>query len=311
MSGIDGFRSWVGGFGPTLQGMLWTTAAGMVFSLLNTTMRMMTQEMNPLQAQFLRYLFGFIVMLPLILRSGLARYRPNGMAGQLWRGAFHTAGLTLWFTALPKIPLADMTAIGFTGPIFIMIGAALTLGEKMVPARWIAALIGFGGVMIVMGPKLGGSGGHYNLIMLAASPMFAGSFLITKALTRRDSAEVIVVWQCITVALFTLPMAVAVWVWPTITQWAWFVIAGVLGSAGHYLLTRSFGVADISATQSVKFLDLIWSAMLGYLVFSDVPSRSTIIGGLVIVAATVWIARREARSRPRTQPAREVVIDEI
>ena len=74
-----------------------------------------------------------------------------------------------------------------------------------------------------------------------------------------------------------------------------FLLCGLLGSAGHYCLTRSFSVADISATQSVKFLDLVWASLVGWLAFSDQPSQSTLIGGLVICASTIWIAHREAR----------------
>ena len=75
------------------------------------------------------------------------------------------------------------------------------------------------------------------------------------------------------------------------------MLCGLLGSAGHYCLTRSFSVADISATQSVKFLDLVWASLVGWLAFSDQPSQSTLIGGLVICASTIWIAHREARGR--------------
>ena len=277
--------------------MLWSLAAGAIFSVLNATMRMMTIELDPMVTQFLRYLFGLFVMLPLVLRSGLAAYRTRGIAGQMWRGVVHTVGLLMWFSALPHVPLADMTAIGFTGPIFIMLGAALMLGEKMYVSRWVAAGIGLAGVMIVVGPKLTGTGGFYNLVMLAAAPVFAASFLITKALTRHDSPEVIVVWQSLTVAVFTLPFALVNWVWPSPVQWALFVLCGVLGSAGHWCLTKSFAVADISATQSTKFVDLVWASLLGYLMFADVPSRSTLIGGGVILASTFWIAHREARRR--------------
>ena len=217
--------------------------------------------------------------------------------GQFLRGAVHTAGLCLWFVALPKIPLADMTAIGFTGPIFIMMGAYFFFKEPMRWERWLAAGIGFTGVMSVVGPKLAGSGGVYNLVMLASAPLFAASFLLTKALTRYERVEVIVVWQAITVTLFSLPLALLHWQAPTLLQWATFFVCGILGSAGHYCLTRSFGIADISATQSVKFLDLLWSAALGWLIFSDTPSQSTVIGAVVICASTLWIARRESRSR--------------
>ena len=161
--------------------------------------------------------------------------------------------------------------------------------------RWVAALFGFAGVLLVVAPGLSGSGGWYPLVMLASSPVFAASFLITKALTRYERAAVIVVWQAITVTLFSLPLALLHWQWPSVTQWLMFLLCGMLGSAGHYCLTSSFSVADISATQSVKFLDLVWASALGWLVFAESPSQWTLVGGGVICASTLWIARRESR----------------
>ena len=275
--------------------MLWMVLGGVCFSLLNTLARALSQQLDVYQTQFLRYLMGLLVMLPLVWRHGLHAYRPVNMAGQFWRGGVHTLGLILWFTALPQISLADMTAIGFTGPIFIMIGAAWFLGEPMRRDRWIAALIGFAGVLVVVLPKMTGQGGWYNLVMLASSPVFAASFLITKALTRYEKPGVIVLWQSLTVTLLSLPMALPHWQSPSSAQWVGFVVTGVLGTLGHYCLTRAFHIADISATQSLRFLDLVWASLLGWLVFSDVPSASTWAGALVILLATVWIARRESR----------------
>ena len=163
--------------------------------------------------------------------------------------------------------------------------------------RMLAAGLGFFGVLIVVYPNLNGQGGIYNLAMLASSPLFAASFLITKALTRRDRPEVIVVWQSITVSLFSLPFALMDWIWPSPLEWLAFVVCGVLGSTGHYCMTRALRTTDISATQSVKFLDLVWNATAGFLVFSDVPTHTTLLGGFVIFLATTWIARREARNR--------------
>jgi drug/metabolite transporter (DMT)-like permease len=285
---------------PTVKGLLWASGSGLFFCQLNALMRLLTLQLDPFQSQFLRYFFGLLVLLPLLWRHGLAAYRPKQIGGQFTRGAVHTLGLCLWFVALPRISLADMTAIGFTGPIFIMIGAYLFFKEPMRWERWLASCIGFAGVLIVVGPKLSGSGGYYNLVMLASAPVFAASFLITKALTRYETTGVILVWQALTVSLFSLPLALLNWQAPTLLQWGAFALCGLLGSAGHYCLTRSFRAADISSTQSAKFLDLVWSSIMGWLVFSDVPSQSTLIGGLVICAATVWIGLRESRGAARS-----------
>lgn len=295
-------RHRAGRLDPTVQGLLWTVTAGLCFVLLNTLARHLTAQLDPFQSQFLRYLGGLVIMLPLVWRAGLAAYMPKQIGGQFVRGAVHTVALGLWFVALPQIPLADMTAIGFTTPIFIMLGAWLFFREPMRWERWLAALIGFAGVLIVVGPKLAGSGGYFNLVMLASSPVFAASFLITKALTRYEKAGVIVLWQAVTVTVLSLPLALLHWQAPTLAQWGGYLVCGLLGSGAHYCLTRSYGVADISATQSVKFLDLVWASLMGWLVFADQPSQSTLIGGLLISVSTLWIARRESR-RPMTGKA--------
>ncbi|MCW8086477.1 DMT family transporter [Sabulicella glaciei] len=283
---------------PNLAGMLFAAGAGLCFALLNSQLRALAQLLPPFEVQFLRYAAGILPLLPWIWRAGLAAYKPNGISGQMWRGAVHASGLFFWFTALPHIPFAEMTAIGFTTPLFIMLGAVAFLGERMIWQRWAAALLGFAGVLVVVGPNLTGAGGGFSLIMLCSSPLFAASFLITKALTRRDAPEVIVAWQSITVALFTLPFALWDWQAPSLAQWGIVLLCGVLGTLGHFLLTTAFKLADISTAQPVRFLDLIWATLLGYLVFSEVPERSTLVGGLVIFAATSWIARVEAKRKP-------------
>ena len=287
---------------PTMQGLLWATAAGVIFSFLNATMRMLGQHVDPFQSQFLRYLFGLLVLLPLVWHHGLQAYKPKAVVGQFIRGGLHTAGLCLWFVALPRITLADMTAIGFTTPLFIMLGAWLFFKEQMRWERWLATAVGFVGVMIVVGPKLslphgaGPAPGLYHLLMLASAPVFAASFLVTKALTRYETTGTILVWQALTISLLSLPLALAVWQPLSLLQWSGFALCGLLGSSGHYCLTRSFKAADISSTQSVKFLDLVWSVLLGWALWSDTPSFSTIAGGLLISAATLWVARRESRA---------------
>ena len=150
-----------------VQGMVWMVLGGLLFSFLNTIARELTLHLDVYQSQFLRYLFGLLFILPWVWREGWRTYMPVNMVGQFWRGGVHTLGLILWFTALPKIPLADVTAIGFTGPIFIMLGAAWFLGESRRRDRWIAAMIGFAGVMLIIRP--GGTGfDRWSLLGLAS-----------------------------------------------------------------------------------------------------------------------------------------------
>lgn len=280
-----------------LSGMAWMVVAGLLLVLMNALMKRVAADLPPPQAQCLRYLFGLLAMAPLLLAHGRATLRTAHPAGQLWRGAVHAAALTLFFLALPHVPLAEMTAILFTSPIFVLLGAALVLGERVSAARWAAAAVGLAGVGVVLWPHLGGGAGAWTLVMLASTPLFAASVLITKALTRHDSPNAIVAWQNLTITLFSVPLALWVWRAPSGAEWALLAVCGVLGTAAHWAMARSLQLADISAMQPLRFLDLVWSSLLGIALFGDVPTAHALIGGAVIVASTVWIARHEARSR--------------
>jgi len=283
---------------PTTRGLLWALSAGLLFSIASAAMRALTLHAHPMQAQFLRYLFGLLPLLPLLMLTPWRALKPDSLSGQIWRCALHTLGLVLWFIALPHMPLADMTAIGFTGPLFVLMGAAWLLHEPMSRARWMAVFAGFAGVLVIVGPALSGSGGWYNLAMLASAPVFAASYLLTKVLTRKDSATVIVLWQTVLIALMSLPLALPFWVAMEPIHWGLALVGGIFGTVGHYCLTRSFVSVDISATPSAKFVDLLWAALLGWLFFGDSLRPTTLLGGAVIVAAIALLARHESRHPP-------------
>jgi drug/metabolite transporter (DMT)-like permease len=287
---------------PTVRGMLWMALTGFLFIVLNTIMKVLSHEMNPWLVGFLRYLLGGIVMVLPALRTGARALASQAPGLQFVRGLFHVGGILLWFAALPFVTLAELTAIGFSAPLFICLGAVLFLGERMSGARWFAVLAGFGGVLLVVEPWSGeGFQGISRgmLLMLASAPVFAGSFLVAKVLTRRDSSMVVVFWQHLWVTVLLAGFVAASWTPPTASQWALLVACGVLGAGGHYCMTRAFRVADISATQSVRFLELVWAALLGLAVFGTIPGTATLAGGVVILASTLVLARHE--SRPATR----------
>jgi drug/metabolite transporter (DMT)-like permease len=261
-------------------------------------MKKLSHELDPWLVGFLRYALGAMVMVAPALRFGLRELWPKAPGMQLLRGLFHAGGMLLWFAALPMVAIAEITAIGFSGPIFICLGAVLFLHERMSGARWAAVLVGFSGVLLVLNPfEAGGVAGISTgmLLMLASAPVFAASFLVAKVLTRRERSDVMVLWQHTVVAALLLPFGIAWWANPSAGQWLLLVLCGFLGAGGHYCMTRAFRVADISAVQSVKFLELVWAAVLGFVMFGTTPGGSTLAGGVVILGSTLWLARRESR----------------
>ena len=142
--------------------------------------------------------------------------------------------------------------------------------------------------------------------MLVSSPLFAASFLISKALTKYDRPEAIVFWLGVVIAFFSLPFAIfalewplrVAWVWPTPLQWTLLGCCGLVGSSAHYCMTRAYRIADVSAVQSVRFLDMVWASLFGFLMFTHLPTVWALAGGTIICAATLWIARYESQ-RPK------------
>jgi drug/metabolite transporter (DMT)-like permease len=288
---------------PNLRGILWVAFSGVLFALLNVFTLIPAQHLNPYVMAFLRYFFGALFLVPLVMRLGLYRsLHTRRMPLHISRGAIHTAGMMLWFVALPLTTLAEITALGFTGPIFVTIGAALFLSEKVRLRRWIAVMVGFIGAMIIIRP--GFSDIHIGVIcILVSTPIFSASNLISKALARTDSATTIVIWQNIVIVVCAFPVALWFWQTPTLVDIFWFLLAGAAGTLGHICQQRGYQLADITLLQPIGFLSLIWNTILGYFLFFQKPDIWTFIGAAVIFASALYISHREAVRRAQIKTA--------
>jgi drug/metabolite transporter (DMT)-like permease len=288
---------------PNLRGILWVALSGVVFALLNVFTLIPAQHLNSYVMAFLRYLFGAMFLLPIVFRLGLYRsLRTNRMGLHISRGAIHTVGMMLWFVALPLTTLAEITALGFTGPIFVTIGAALFLREDVRLRRWLAVMVGFIGAMIIIRP--GFSSLHLGVIcILVSTPIFSASNLISKALARTDSANTIVIWQNLVIVVCAAPFAIWFWQTPTWTDLLWFLAAGLCGTLGHICQQRGYQLADITLLQPIGFLSLIWNTLLGYFLFFQTPDAWTFVGAAVIFGSAMYISHREAVRRAQIKSA--------
>ena len=288
---------------PNLRGILWVALSGVLFALLNVFTLIPAHHLNPFVMAFLRYFFGALILLPVVFRLGLYRsFHTNRVGLHVSRGAIHTAGMMLWFVALPLTTLAEITALGFTGPIFVTIGAALFLAEDVRLRRWIAVFVGFAGAMIIIRP--GFSALHLGVIcILVSTPIFSASNLISKALARTDSSTTIVIWQNIVIVVCALPVALWFWQTPTPVDILWFLLAGAAGTLGHICQQRGYQLADITLLQPIGFLSLIWNTMLGYFLFFQKPDVWTFVGAAVIFASALYISHREAVRRAQIRTA--------
>lgn len=291
---------WTGMSG-NLRGIILVAISGVLFAALNVATIFPAQELNSYMMAFCRYLFGAFFLLPIFLRKGLVRpFRTKRIGLHALRGALHSGGMQLWFVALPLITLADITALGFTGPIFITLGAALFLGEDVRLRRWMAVLVGFAGAMLIVRPGFTELGIGV-LAALASTPLFSASNLMAKALAHTDDADTIVIWQTIFIVVCAAPFALLFWQTPSWEHVGWFLLAGFFGTVGHLVMQYGYQVAEISAVQPIGFLSLIWNTLFGFMLFSQQPSVWTFIGAAVIFASALYISHRE---RVRRAPVR-------
>jgi len=277
-----------------LRGTGWMLLTGFFFVGVTGLVRYLGTDMSPIQAAFIRYLFGFILMIPVLLRLEKLRPSTKTLGLHVSRGLLHAVGVSLWFFAMARIPIAEVTALGFLSPIFTTLGAALFLGEKLRIRRIGAVLIGFGGTLVILRPgfeaiSIG------SLAQVAAAPVFAGSFLIAKKLTQSESSTSIVAYLSIIVTVILLPPALLSWRAPTLAEWTLLFFVAALATAGHLTMVKAFESAEITVTQPAQFLQLVWATLLGLLVFGEQPVIWTWVGGAIIVASATYIAHRESR----------------
>ena len=282
----------------SIQAAFWITLSGFTFTVSITAVRNVTEELHVLEAVFFRSVFGIAFMLPWLIRNG-----PRAALGTERLGMFVIRGCLayfitlLYFAAAGLMPIADLTSITFTRPIFGTIAAIFVLSEIVGMRRWIAIAIGFLGMVIIVRPgfqaiNLGA------IYILVAVIMQTANTMIVKILTRTEHPDTIAMYH----AVFMLPLAIipAIFVWqmPTFEEFGWLIVIGGFGILNQRMLARAFAIADASLVLALGYLRLPISALMGFLVFGEVPTIWVWIGGAVIASAAAYIAHREASAAP-------------
>jgi len=289
-------------------GIAWMATTGLLFVFVIGTVRWLGAGIPAAESAFIRYVFGLILILPFILpalRRGMTR---RVLAVYSVRGLAHALAVILWFYAMARIPIAEVTAIGYTSPIYITIGAALFFGERMALRRIMAVVASFIGAMIILRPGIQeiSSG---QLAQVASAPLFAVSYLIAKRLTVNENPTVVVGMLSAFVTLALAPFAFAVWQTPTMTQLIGLALVAVFATLGHFAMTKALQAAPLMVTQPVTFLQLVRSTLLGVLAFGEPADFWVLLGGAVIIASVSFISYREwVLSRRATTPPPEEAV---
>lgn len=284
-----------------LTGIFWMLVTGVFFILVTALVKYMGPRLPAAEAAFLRYAMGLVFLLP-FLRS----FREEKLTKRQWslfglRGFCHAMGVMLWFYAMTRIPIAEVTAMNYLAPIYVTIGAAIFLGERLAIRRIVAVVMGLAGAAIILRPGFREiSEGH--LAMMLAAVVFAGSYLLAKVLADEAPAGIVVGMLSIFVTLGLAPFAVPVWIMPTWEELGILFAVAIFATSGHYTMTLAFAAAPVTVTQPVTFLQLVWATALGAIAFAEPVDVWVILGGFVILASVTFITWREAMLKREITP---------
>jgi len=284
-----------------IVGISWMFVTGICFVAVTALVKHGAQDLPAAEAGFLRYIIGLIFLTPLIGPIVRARLTRRQLALFGWRGLAQALGVILWFYAMTRITVAEVTAMNYLSPIYITVGAALLLGERLATRRILAVIFAFIGALIILRPGFREiNPGH--IAMLGTAALFAGSYLIAKKLTAEVSAPVIVGMLSITATIGLFPFALVVWQTPTLEELGWIALVALFATAGHYTMTLAFAAAPVTVTQPVTYLQLVWATLLGLLAFGEPVDGWVILGGCVILTSVTFITIREAMLKRGATP---------
>lgn len=279
---------------PNLRGILWLLLGSLGFALNDVVTKTLGKTYDPIQLAFFRYGFGLVLLAPVALHMGLAGLKTSRPGIHLARLVVACLGQLGAYYAVIHLLLADATAISFSRPLFTTIAAVLILRELVDGKRWAATIIGFAGVLIMVRP-----GAHgvdiAALIAVGAAFAFAISIILIRLMAPTEPPNRIIIYYHLGGTLVFAVPAIAVWHPPVGIDWLLLALLAVLQTIGMIGYIRAFHIGEASLLSPFEYGRLIYAVLFGYFIFAELPDLWTYVGAIIIVAATLYIAREEAR----------------
>lgn len=279
-------------FSGNLIGIALIIAATLVMILQHSLVKALAAEMSILEIVFFRTATAVLFFLPWMLRSGLAIFRTERIGLHVLRATFQTFSAFGFFLGLAIVPLATVTALHFTTPIFAVLIGIFILGERVSVRRWSAILAGFVGTMLILRPGVA-TVGYGELLVLGSAVAWACAIIVIKVLSRTDTSVTITAYMYVLMTPATLIAASFDWTWPTLEQYGWLVAIGLTGALGHVLTAEALSRGDTHVVTPFDFFRLIWATLIGILLFGESVDNLVWIGGAVVIASVSYIAWRE------------------
>jgi len=288
------------GLAANVRGALWMLASAVTFTVMTTLIKFLGDDYSAVLQTFYRQTAGLLVLAPWIARDWRGAFRTTRPGILLFRSAAGTLAFILAFYAYQTMPLAEANALSFTRSLWLVPLAFFVLHEKLGPRRIGATVVGFAGVLIMLRPGVGGAAlGWPALAALASAFLLALTITGMKVMVRDHRPFVLLVYSAVLGFIFALPGALIDWRWPSPVDLGLLAAMGVMGTITQGCYIKGMQIGDAAAMAPIDYTRLVFAALAGFVLFSEVPGVWTIVGAGIVVASTLYITWREQRVRPR------------
>ena len=287
-------RTWFNTQSDVMRASFFALFAAILAACFTLTIRYATEELHPYQAVFLRFAFGLILILPMVLKRGIGSLATKRLPLFGLRGVLSAAEMCLWFMAVLYLPLAEATTLNFTVPLFGTILAAVILREQVRIHRWLAIVIGFVGVALIIQPGTDTMQAA-SILPIAAAICMASAGLITKRLVATESTTSLLFYLMIITTPVSLIPALFVWQTPSWSALGLMAVAALMMNVMQVCNVKALQLADYSFFVGFSYLRLPIIAVLALMLFGEVPDIWILPGGAMIIGAAIYVALREGK----------------
>ncbi|WP_253308303.1 MULTISPECIES: DMT family transporter [unclassified Rickettsia] len=277
-----------------LTGISWFLLSLISSAANDITTKYLGIRLHSFEVAFFRFLFSALILLPFVAYYGKDTLKTSRPFVHILRGVLLFFGMTSWTYGLSIAPVTTATVISFSIPLFTLVLAIFFLNENIIWQRWVVTLIGLLGVVITLKPHTSDFNPEILFFVLAAIS-FAMLDIINKKFVVKESMISMLFYSAIVTAIVSVPPAVQYWQTPTMFELLLLFILGCGGSLILFFLLKAFSLVDATATAPYRYLELIISALAAYLVFNELPEKSTLQGALIIIPATLFIIYSEKK----------------
>lgn len=279
-----------------LQGAFWATMICLVSVFNDVLMRFLGERLHASEIIFFRFLFSMVTIVPLMMSRGLTLFKTNYPHLHIFRAILGVGAFVACCYAVNVMPLSENTTIMFSQPLFFLPLAVLLLKEKVDAPRWIATLFGFGGLILIIQP----GSETFNLVALvpmAAAFQFALLDILAKKMVVTENTYSMLFYFAFGTTIGALIPAIIFWQTPTLAEIGLLILLGIGANLIQVCVIRAFSATDASALMPFRYVELIFSALFGFLLFSEVPMPLILEGAAVIIAATFYLSYYEAKKK--------------